>query len=153
MVPRRLEDRLRLEPRREPGSLCDERRRLRGHPTHEQPGVRWGPGLVARRLEARLRERPRRKRGCVRDESRRDRARETDQEPGVRWVHRLEASVTEGYAGGCMVEMRWFYLPSYGMAFLVAACGGSTQPHPPPPAVASVDVTPAPAGVVIGQTL
>src|SRR5712692_624199 len=56
-------------------------------------------------------------------------------------------------AGGCMVKMRWFYLPLYGVALLVAACGESTQPHPPPPPVASVDVTPAPAGVVIGQTL
>jgi alpha-tubulin suppressor-like RCC1 family protein len=52
-----------------------------------------------------------------------------------------------------MIELRWFYRPLYGMALLVAACSGSTQPHAPPPAVASVDVTPAPAGVVIGQTL
>src|SRR5690242_2059341 len=59
----------------------------------------------------------------------------------------------QGNEGACMIETRWFYLPLYGMAFLVAACSGSTQPHPPPPSVASVDVTPTPAGVVMGQTL
>ena len=86
LVPRRAEDRIPEQPRRQLRDLRHERRREPAAEPHPQPGKRQRLCLVARRAKNRLHEQARRQLGGLRHERRRERAAEADarQRVGVR---------------------------------------------------------------------